>query len=85
MITNLKNVCKLAGTVIAKATKFLADARGGIVKRFVRGRGVFVSLPTDSCKFLCYCLLSAVFDELRKVQNSVIVIVSPIIALMMKD
>ena len=37
---------------------------------------MFVSLPTDSGKFLFYCLLPAVFNELRKVHYSIIIIVS---------
>ena len=48
-----------------------------VVKRFVQGRDVFVSLPTGSGK-------SAVFDELRKVRNSVVVVISPLIV-WMKD
>ena len=72
---------------ISKATKLLGytelrPKQELVVKRFLQGRDVFVSLPTGSGKSLCYCLLPAVFNELRKVRNSVVVIVSPLIALM---
>lgn len=53
------------------------------VKAFVRGQDVFVSLPTGSGKSLCFCILPALFDILRGVEErSVVVIVSPLIALM---
>ena len=53
------------------------------VLKFAAGQDVFVSLPTGSGKSLCYCVLPAVFDSLRGVKGlSIIVVVSPLIALM---
>ena len=55
------------------------------VKHFLRGRDVFVALPTGSGKSLCYCLLPKAFDFLRRASESaksIVVIVSPLIALM---
>lgn len=53
------------------------------ILEFVKGRDVFVSLPTGFGKSLCYVLLPLVFDELRKVEKkSLILIVSPLVALM---
>ena len=50
---------------------------------FVNGSDVFVSLPTGFGKSLCYILLPAVFDTLRKQsKQSIILVVSPLIALM---
>ena len=49
----------------------------------IGGEDVFVSLPTGSRKSLCYSLLPLVFDKLRNVDGkSVVVVVSPLIALM---
>ena len=49
----------------------------------LHGRDVFVSLPTGSGKTLCYCSLPLVFDTLRvNTSQSVVVVVSPLIALM---
>ncbi len=53
-----------------------------VVKKFVHGQDVFVSLPTGSGKSLCYCILPTVFDGLRGVEGlSIVVVVSPLIAL----
>ena len=53
---------------------------------FLRGRDVFVSLPTGYGKSLCYAALPAAFDKLLKrtspSTSSVVVAVSPLIALM---
>ena len=50
---------------------------------FLRGRDVFVSLPTGYGKSLCYAALPAAFDSLRiSPSQSIVVVVSPLIALM---
>ena len=50
---------------------------------FLRGRDVFVSLPTWYGKSLCYAALPAAFDSLRRSPSqSIVVVVSPLIALM---
>ena len=54
-----------------------------VVRKFVQGHNVFVSLPTGSGKSLCYCILPEVFDILRQVKDtSMFLVVSPLIALM---
>lgn len=75
--------------VMSAATKAAADLgytalkpyQKLVVKHFVRGSDVFVSMPTGSGKSLCYCLLPRVFNILRK-KPSIVVVVSPLIALM---
>ena len=52
------------------------------VEHFLDGKDVFVCLPTGSGKSLCYCLLPKAFDVLRRYSQSVVVVVSPLIALM---
>ena len=51
---------------------------------FLGGRDVFVSLPTGYGKSLCYAALPAAFDSLlkRRQATSIVVAVSPLIALM---
>ena len=53
------------------------------VRSFLKGRDVFVRLPTGSEKSLCYCLLPYAFDILRHGErNSMVLVVSPLISLM---
>lgn len=56
------------------------------IVEFIGGKDVFVSLPTGSGKTLCYCLLPLAFDAMKSrigtESNSIVVIVSPLIALM---
>lgn len=54
-----------------------------VVRSFVGGNDVFVSLPTGSGKSLCYCLLPRVFDELKNAPGtSIVVVISPLVSLM---
>ncbi len=55
------------------------------LQKFASGKDVFVSLPTGFGKSLCYILLPNLFDVLRgddTCGNSIILVVSPLIALM---
>ncbi len=63
--------------------KELKDEQTLSIMEFVKGKDVFVSLPTGFGKSLCYILLPIVFDRLRKVdKKSIALVVSPLIALM---
>ena len=53
------------------------------VSKFLLGRDIFVSLPTGSGKTWCYSVLPWASDILRERLNcSIIVVVSPLVALM---
>jgi len=52
------------------------------VSLFMSGRDVFVSLPTGSGKSLCYCILPVMFDTIQQFSSSIVIVVSPLIALM---
>ena len=79
---------KLVHEAISNATKALGyeqlrTKQEMAVRSFLSGKDVFVCLPTGSGKSLCYCLLPKAFDYLRHVQDSsIVVVVSPLIALM---
>lgn len=61
----------------------LKDKQKQSILEFIKGRDVFVSLPTGFGKSLCYIVLPYVFDELRGVQKKcMILVVSPLLALM---
>ena len=62
----------------------LKEEQKVVLKAFVGGRDVFVSLPTGYGKSLCYALLPWIFDMRRGFveRTSICMIVSPLIALM---
>ena len=51
------------------------------ILEFCKGSDVFVCLPTGSGKSLCYWCLPLVFDELKTKDGSVVLVVSPLTAL----
>ena len=64
----------------------LREKQEEVVKHFLRGRHVFVSLSTGSGKSLCYSILPNLFDKLKRNTatdaRSVVIVISPLIALM---
>ena len=61
---------------------FLHPQQDLAVKTFLQGNDVFVCLPTGSGKSLCYTILRSVCNALRNSTSSIVVVVSPLIALM---
>ena len=53
-----------------------------VVEAFVQGRDVFAILPTGYGKSLCYGCLPLVFDNLLKTKDSIVVVVTPLTAIM---
>ena len=60
----------------------LTSNQSEVVKSFISGSDVFVSLPTGSGKSLCYWVLPGAFNVLKQTDSSVVLVVSPLIALM---
>ena len=61
----------------------LKSQQSEAIFQFLHGRDVFVALPTGYGKSLCYMALPCIFDRLRGVTNqSVVLVVSPLVALM---
>ena len=52
------------------------------IRSFMEGNDVFVILPTGSGKSLCFSVLPFAFDDLFQRDGSIVVVVSPLIALM---
>jgi superfamily II DNA helicase RecQ len=53
-----------------------------IVSEFISGKDVFVILPTGYGKSLCFFCLPKSFDILRKTCGSIVVVITPLIAIM---
>ena len=52
------------------------------VVKFCQGRDVFASLPTSYGKTLIYALLPSIFNAIRGRNGSIVLVLSPLIALM---
>ena len=52
------------------------------IKSFMEGHDVFISLPTGSGKSLCFSALPYAFDYHYKRVGSIVVVFSPLIALL---
>ena len=52
------------------------------MKNFVGGKDIFLSVPTGGGKSLCYAILPWVFNALKHRNGSLVIVVSPLIALM---
>ena len=65
-------------------TKSPTDDQRVAITEFVKGRDVFVGLPTGSGKSLCFAALPVVFDECRALSSrvqqgrSIVITVSPL-------
>ena len=74
--------------IVARATASLGylslkPEQEAAIITFISGRDVFISLPTGYGKSLFLALLHRVFDVMRNVKNtSVVIVVSPLMALM---
>ena len=62
--------------------KELKPKQKEVLEKFVGGKDIFVSLPTGSGKSLCYWILPLVYNHLQETSNSIVLVVSPLVALM---
>ena len=80
-----KDEARIEQAVMLAITKLgytsLKEKQKAVITEFVSGRDVFATLPTGYGKSLCYGCLPCVYDQLRP-QGSIVVIVSPLSALM---
>ena len=56
----------------------LKDQQKVVISSFVLGSDVFAILPTGFGKTLCYACLPNVFNKLYGVDNSIIIVISPL-------
>ena len=67
---------------IACSSVVLKSEQETCIKRIYEGTDVFLWLPTGFGKSLCYEVLPFVFDDKLGKDNSVVIVVSPLISLM---
>ena len=73
----------IAGSVRDLGYSSLKEEQKLVIANFLDGSDVFVALPTGYGKSLCYVCLPGAFDRLRSAEKtSIVVIVSPLVALM---
>ena len=60
----------------------LKPLQKNIIVSFLSGNDVFVALPTGFGKSLCYGALSPAFDKLHCTQESITIVISPLVAIM---
>ena len=60
----------------------LKDEQLKVLSSFIAGNDVFAALPTGYGKSLCYACLPGVFDLLLSTSNSVVVVITPLTAIM---
>ena len=63
----------------------LTNLQRHVIRSFVTGNDVFVSLPTGFGKSYCFVLLPLVFDNFLGYQGSIILCVSPLTSLMLEQ
>ena len=60
----------------------LSPEQEAAVTSIVKQRDVFVSLPTGAGKSICYAILPLLFDTIKKTKGSIVIVTSPLLALM---
>ena len=53
-----------------------------VINQFLAGKDVFTVLPTGFGKTLCFACLPSIYDDIRKSDRSIIVVVSPLLSIM---
>lgn len=53
-----------------------------VILNFITGNDVFAVLPTELGKSLCYACLPGIFDKLYGSTDSVVIVLSPLLAIM---
>ena len=78
----INKAVRMATTKLGYAS--LKDKQIQVITEFASGRDDFAALPTGYGKSLCYDCLPRVFDKLQSTKGSIVVVVSPLSALMKK-
>ena len=80
MSRSLIDIIKEVGSSLGYAR--LKEEQYTVIKDLIDGQDVFVALPTGFGKSACFACLPGVFDAIMSTDNSVVVVLSPLIAIM---
>ena len=78
MVVN--NIIKEVGASLGYSR--VKEEQCAVVMQLVDGKDVFATLPTGFGKSLCFASLPGVFDVVMGTNNSIVVVISPLIAIM---
>ena len=79
-MVDLDSVCRSVAASLGYSN--LKNEQYIVIKNFVLGNDVFGVLPTGYGKTLCYACLPGIFDKLSGSQSSIVVVISPLTAIM---
>ena len=80
MAVNIDSICR--SVVASLGYSNLKKEQHAVITNFVSGNDVFGILPTGYGKTLCYACLPGIFDEILGCQSSIVVVISPLTAIM---
>ena len=80
MTVRIDSVCR--SVVASLGYTNLEKEQYAVISNFVLGNDVFGVLPTGYGKTLCYACLPGIFDELLDSKSSIVVVISPLTAIM---
>ena len=78
-VAGVERACRESACAMGYAN--VRDRQLRVVSNFVRGSDVFAVLPTGYGKSLCYALLPSVFDRLLGKDDSIVVVITPLTAI----
>ena len=80
MSRSLIDIIKEVGSSLGYAR--LKEEQYAVIKDLIDGQDVFAALPTGFGKSVCFACLPGVFDAIMNSDNSVVVVLSPLIVIM---
>ena len=75
----LESACVVVASSLGYPT--LSEQQLRVLLSYIRGNDVFAVLPTGYGKSLCYAVLPMVFDRLLGAKDSVVVVITPLTAI----
>ena len=79
-LRDIDTICETVTTTLGY--NHLKEEQRIVINNFLLGNDVFVILPTGFGKTLCYACLPNIFDRLLGVDNSIIIVISPLTSIM---